>query len=83
MHSAVKLNYIHWHPCKCAPQLAAIPENYAHSSEVSFLRNLKPLENKILRTSVSGLVSLLLTRDIISLLFSFDTVSGIVEIISS
>ena len=31
------LTYMHWNPCKCAPQLAALPENYVHSSAKFYL----------------------------------------------
>jgi hypothetical protein len=27
-----KLQYMHYNPCKCSPRLAAVPEEYTHSS---------------------------------------------------
>ena len=32
-----KLSYMHWNPCRCEPQLAALPENYIHSSAKFYL----------------------------------------------
>ncbi|NNV57294.1 hypothetical protein [Limnovirga soli] len=32
-----KLDYMHWNPCKSVPKLAAIPEDYAHSSARFYL----------------------------------------------